>query len=178
LPPTGSVREQRPFLDWVLRGEFPSFNGTTALSDSLCPSRRASLPSLGDTLRCACRFAPVGPERRPRAWGSAPGPHGREVVRMEAVQGLPGFWTTLVQLRPVLRPRPERTPLARTVCRCCPRAVKNEGSQRVILSGLNRTALLLAVYASSRPLRHPDARLASGCWLGFTAWDWLPTEFQ
>jgi hypothetical protein len=46
-------------------------------SDILRPSRRASLPSLGDTLRCACHFAPVGPERQPRAWGSFSGPHYR-----------------------------------------------------------------------------------------------------
>jgi hypothetical protein len=46
---------------------------------------------------------------------------------------------------------------------------------RVIISRLNSTALLLAVYASSWPLRNPDARLASGCWLGSTGWDWLPT---
>lgn len=32
------------------------------------------------------------------------------------------------------------------------------------LSGLNHTALALAVYASSRRLPGPDARLASRCW--------------
>jgi len=34
-----------------------------------------------------------------------------------------------VDLCRVLRPRPDRTPLALTVCRCCPRAVKNEDSR-------------------------------------------------
>src|ERR1700730_9234273 len=63
--PPGAPRRvrpsQRPSLHWVLQGEFPSFDGTMALCDSLCPSRRASLPSRGDTLRCACGFAPGGP---------------------------------------------------------------------------------------------------------------------
>jgi hypothetical protein len=48
--------------------------------------------------------------------------------------------------------------------------------RRVVLSRLNRTAWALAVYASSGGLPAQDARLASGCWLGFTGWDWLPTE--
>jgi hypothetical protein len=46
------------------------------------------------------------------------------------------------------------------------------------LSRLNRTASALAVYASPRPLRGRHARLASGCWLGFAGWDWLPTGFH
>ena len=39
------------------------------------------------------------------------------------------------------------------VCRRGPRADKDEGSPRVMLSGLNSTALVLAVYASQEPLR-------------------------
>jgi len=37
-------------------------------SDSLSPCRRAWFPSLGDTMRDACVFAPVGPDEQPQAW--------------------------------------------------------------------------------------------------------------
>jgi len=46
------------------------------------------------------------------------------------------------------------------------------------LSRLHPAALALAVYASPRRLPGQDARLASGCWLGVTGWDWLPTGFE
>ena len=54
----------------------------------------------------------------------------------------------------------------------------DEGSPRVVISGLNRTAFDLAVYASQgwSPTRH--ARLASGCWSGSTGRDWLPAGFH
>src|SRR5208337_1667058 len=54
----------------------------------------------------------------------------------------------------------------------------DEGSPRVLISGLNRTAFDLAVYASQwwSPTRH--ARLASGCWSGSTGRDWLPAGFH
>src|SRR5271157_1264133 len=50
----------------------------------------------------------------------------------------------------------------------------DEGSPRVVISGLNRTAFDLAVYASQgwSPAHH--ARLASGCWSSSTGRDWLP----
>ena len=54
----------------------------------------------------------------------------------------------------------------------------DEGSPRVVISGLNRTAFDLAVYASQgwSPAHH--ARLASGCWPGSTGRDWLPAGFH
>jgi hypothetical protein len=54
----------------------------------------------------------------------------------------------------------------------------DEGSPRVLISGLNRTAFDLAVYASQgwSPTRH--ARLASGCWSSSTGRDWLPAGFH
>jgi hypothetical protein len=45
-----------------------------------------------------------------------------------------------------------------------PRSFNDEGSLREVISGLNSTAWVLAVYASSVALLHHDARLASGCW--------------
>jgi hypothetical protein len=62
-------------------------------SDVLRPSRRAWLPSRGDTRRCACGFAPSGPGRRPRAGGSSSGPPYRrlrlETIRTSQVPGEP-----------------------------------------------------------------------------------------
>src|SRR3954452_20659366 len=46
------------------------------------------------------------------------------------------------------------------------------------LSGLNRTAFDLAVYASQGWLPTHHARLASGCWSGSTGRDWLPAGFH
>ena len=59
-----------------------------------------------------------------------------------------------------------------------PATDNDEGSPRVLISGLNRTAFDLAVYASQgwSPTRH--ARLASGCWSGSTGRDWLPAGFH
>src|SRR5271157_2618375 len=59
-----------------------------------------------------------------------------------------------------------------------PATDNDEGSPRVVISGLNRTAFDLAVYASQgwSPTRH--ARLASGCWSGSTGRDWLPAGFH
>lgn len=80
-------------------------------------------------------------------------------------------------LCPVLRPRRDQTHQAVTVRWHGPRADKDEGSPRVMLSRLYGTALALAVYASPGGLPAQDARLASGCWPGCTGWDWLPTGF-
>src|SRR5208283_706926 len=54
----------------------------------------------------------------------------------------------------------------------------DEGSPRCVISGLNRTAFDLAVYASQgwSPTHH--ARLASGYWSGSTGRDWLPAGFH
>src|SRR5213592_1070464 len=46
------------------------------------------------------------------------------------------------------------------------------------ISRLDPAASARAVYASPRESPHADARLASGCRLGSTGWDWLPTEFD
>ena len=65
------------------RIEFPEFTGTMECSDFLRPSRRAWLPSLGDTLRCVCGFAPNGPERATAGLGFVSGPHCRKIMRRE-----------------------------------------------------------------------------------------------
>ena len=144
---------QRPSLPWVLRGEFPSFDGTMALCDSLCPSRRASLPSLGDTLRCACVSLPAVQDTKPRAWGSYAGPHVRTVPQ-GGNQGLPGSRTTHCPF--ALFFDPGRTEHIRPI-RCdgmAPAMSTTKAPTKIQLSRLNRTALGLAVYASSRALPH------------------------
>jgi hypothetical protein len=59
-----------------------------------------------------------------------------------------------------------------------PANVKNEGSKRLVLSGLNHTTFDLAVYASQGELPHHHARLASGCWSGFARRDSYPQGFS
>ena len=54
----------------------------------------------------------------------------------------------------------------------------DEGSPRCVISGLNRTAFDLAVYASQGWSLTHHARLASGCWSGSTGRDWLPAGFH
>jgi hypothetical protein len=149
VPLGGSARRQRPSLPWLLRGEFASFNGTMALCDSRCPSRRASLPSLGDTLRCACRFAPGGPGHPTAGLGFVVrSPRPDHAAGKQA--GPPRFPDNPMSLCPVLRPRQDRAHQAIAVCRHGPRSDHNEGSHEFIqLSRLNRTASGLAVYASS-----------------------------
>jgi hypothetical protein len=138
-----------------LRVWFPGFNGTTKCSDLLRLSRQARLPSPGDTLRCVCRFAPVGPERRPRAWGSSSGPHCRTVyagrqLRISQVPGQPLCSFALFF-------DPGRTTRIRPL-RCvgtAPAMSTTKAPTTTSLSGLNSTASELAVYASSGALPHP-----------------------
>jgi hypothetical protein len=80
LPSTGSPRYR-----------FPSFDSTMKMCDSLPPSRRASLPSLGDTLCGACRSLPAIQNAKSRARGSHAGPPTglvhRETIRVSQVPG-------------------------------------------------------------------------------------------
>ncbi len=48
----------------------------------------------------------------------------------------------------------------------------DEGSPRVLISGLNHTAFDLAVYASQGRLPTRHVRLASGCWSSSTRLDY------
>ena len=55
-----------------------------------------------------------------------------------------------------------------------PACVQDEGSRRLVISGLNHTTFDLAVYASQGGSPHRHARLASGCWPGFARRDSYP----
>jgi hypothetical protein len=59
-----------------------------------------------------------------------------------------------------------------------PACVHDEGSTRLVFSGLNHTTFDLAVYASQDGLPHHHARLASGCWSGFARRDSYPQGFS
>ena len=54
----------------------------------------------------------------------------------------------------------------------------DEGSIRVVISGLNRTAFDLAVYALRGWLPTHHTRPDSGCWPSSTGRDWLPAGFH
>ena len=54
-------------------------------------------------------------------------------------------------------------------------ALRTTKAPAIILSWLNDTASVVAVYASSPGSPPTNARLASGCRLRSTGWDWLPT---
>ena len=153
LPSTGSPRSR-----------FSCFIGTMKMCDVLHPSRRASFPSLGDTMRCGLRFAPCGSGRPTAGQGfviRSPLPdrstHG-------GVQDLPGSWGTLVFLCRVLRPRQDRRIRRLDVVGVAPAMSTTKAPTITVISGLNSTALELAVYASCGRLPGQHATLASGCW--------------
>ena len=59
-----------------------------------------------------------------------------------------------------------------------PACVHDEGSRRLVLSGLNHTTFDLTVYASQDGSPHHHARLASGCWSSFARRDSYPQGFS
>ena len=126
LVPTNSSAARHPLpFPGSARLAFPCFAGTMRCSDSLPPSRLTCLRS------AIPRVAPVLSLSQPRAPDCEPGV-GKPVAPVPARSawrgpGPPRFPGNPMDLRRVLRPRPSRTPLALTVCRCCPRADKNEG---------------------------------------------------
>jgi len=59
-----------------------------------------------------------------------------------------------------------------------PACVHDEGSRRLVLSGLNHTTFDLTVYASQDGLPHHHARIASGCWSSFARRDSYTESFS
>ena len=59
-----------------------------------------------------------------------------------------------------------------------PACVHDEGSRRLVLSGLNHTTFDLTVYASQGGSPHHHASLASGCWSSFARRDSYPQGFS
>jgi hypothetical protein len=104
---------------------------------------------------------PTVQDTKPRAWGWSSGPRARTNTPGD-LQGLPGSWRTLVSLCPVLRPRQDLTQQACYAVAGAAPALSTAKAPATELSGLNGTALGLAVYASRCPLPEHHARLASG----------------
>jgi len=163
VPPAGSARWQRPSLHRVLRGEFPGFDGTTALCDSLGPSRRTRLPSPDNTMRGACLSLPAVQVAQPRAWGSSPGPHCRENTQGGS-SGPPRFPRNPRVPTPCspTPAGPTRQALRRR--QRGPRDVHDEGSHDnhsfgAPSHGLGTRCLRFVSCIAAR-----DARLASRCW--------------
>ena len=170
FPANGSVARHSLPSTGSPRSECPGVSGTMKCSDVLRPSRRASLPSLGATMRCVGRFAPIGPARTTVGRGfviRSPLPDFFAWRR----SGPPRFLENPGVLMPCsLTPAGPNAP-GHTVRRHGPRSQNDEGSHLAVISGLYRTASALAVYASPGGLPAQDARLASGCWPSSTRRD-------
>ena len=110
-----------------------------------------------------CAFAPVGPGRPTAGQGFVAGPHYRHDPH-GGVQDFPGSWGTLLFLCRVLRPRQDRRVRRLDVVGTAPAMSTTKAPTISCLSGLNGTALELAVYASCGRLSGQHATLASGCW--------------
>jgi hypothetical protein len=127
-----------------------------------------------DTMRCVCGFAPDSPAAQLQARGWYPvspaGMSRMERIRVSQVPG--GSWCAYaVFFDPgwIEHPLPWRSADAAPVVS---KTKAPAGSTLEAPSHGLSTGCLRFV----RAIAGPDARLASGCWLGFTGWDWSPTE--
>jgi hypothetical protein len=141
LPSTGSSGASSP-ASWVLWR-----CATPWLPFAALRCLRLAIPDAASVLSL-----PAVPNAQPRARGSSPVP-STGIIPSGDAQGLPGSQGTLLDLCRVLRPRPDRTHLADDGVPMLPPFCPRRRLPRVVLSRLNRTALALAVYASSSPLR-------------------------
>jgi hypothetical protein len=129
FPSNGSMSRRPLPLPGSFRVRFPWFTGTMRRSDSLPPFRRASFPSLGDTTRHVCLFAPTAQttDRGPGV-GNPVAPAGINVWRGP---GSLRFLGDPLRLCPVLRPRSDRAHQAHSVCRHGPRIWQQRRLRRV-----------------------------------------------
>ena len=139
-----------------------------------CPSRRASLPSLGGTTT-----APAA---------SLLHVHGRSPVQARTLvcrrpsgspvmetSSSPRFLGHPFRICPALRPRPGRRASPFRHVRCCPRIVDCEGPSEHSPFEAQSHGFCGRCLRFALRVAPADARLASGCLLCFTGWDWLPT---
>jgi hypothetical protein len=144
-------------------GRFPRFNGTIRRSDSPPPVPPRFVAFARAVSRSHPRFDPVAAGCAGRGPGVGhPVPPAGALPRRW--RGLPGSWGTSVSVPCSPTPAGPRAP---GHCGAAARPsveLKTSAPAGIIISGLNRTARSLAVYASQRrsPGRH--ARLAPGCW--------------
>ena len=160
-----------PFLHGVLRDSFPRFSGLMEDSDFLSPIPLRFVSFGSAVLLAAPDFALLRQEPRRRSLGylfaGLPDrPLRGETTGSPKVPGQPLCSHALFS-DPGGTPRP-----GHTASRCClPLQLQRRLPASYSLSGLNRTACSLAVYASQggSPLHH--ARLASGCGPHFAGQD-------
>jgi hypothetical protein len=158
---------------WV---EFPGFCGTIeALRLPAAHPAALRFPSFGGTtgsrkFRFRRRYV-----RQRRTWSWSPGTSGRELSWRR--QDLPCSWGTPIVLLPCSPTPADRSHQAFAMRRRGPHS-DHKGGYRDEFSGLNDTALALAVYALPDGSPHRDTRLASGCWPSSTGRAWLPARFR
>ena len=164
LPSTGSGAATVPPLHQYYGGA----------KTSRCPCRRASLPSLGDTMSASdCSFLCFLGCPSTQAWTLLCGrPSGSPV--MESTRP-PRFLGHPLHICPALGPRSGRRAKPFRHAGAVPALSTTKTPTRNNLSRLNHTASAVAVYASPTGSPPTSARLASGCRLRSTGWDWLPT---
>ena len=165
LPSTGSSEVSSPASTVLWRCATPC-------------APRAGLGCLRPTLPCVAPVVslPAVQVAQPRAWGSSPGPHCRENTQ-GGYSGPPRFPRNPCVPTPCSPTPAGPTRQAIRRYRHGPRDVHDEGSHDNPLSGINHTALALAVYASSRALLHTTQDLLPA--VGhFAGRDWLPAGFQ
>jgi hypothetical protein len=166
-----------PSLHGVPRDGSPA---SAILRDAPTPRRPSQLVS--DSSRAGTIVSPV--VRSPRSWASHRGPGScrfRSPIRSYdgnvGVSQVPGkpWWSLSVLFDPGRIRQAEWT--MSKLPDTAPACVHDEGSTRLVFSGLNHTTFDLAVYASQGGSPHRHARLASGCWSSFARRDSCPQGF-
>jgi hypothetical protein len=145
------------------RYRFPCVNGTMKVCDSRRPSHRASFPSLGDTRRRACRFAPCGPGHPTAGQGNeirSPHPDHNAWRR----SGPPRFLESPPVSMPCSRTPADLRARPNTARRHGPRASYYEGSPQVGFRGsiARPRHSLSTLRPVGRPHRTQDSLPAAG----------------
>ena len=175
---SNGVMTWRPLLSTGSLGWFPRFHDTMGRSDS-----PPSVSTRSNSSRADTTVSPV--VCSPRSWASHRGPGScrfRSPLRIDdgnvGVSQVPWkpWWSLSVLFDPGRIRQAEWT--MSELPDTAPACVHDEGSRRLVLSGLNHTTFDLTVYASQDGSPHHHARLASGCWSSFTRRDSYPQGFS
>ena len=148
--------------------------------DSLPPISPRFVSFAGRYHRCVRCSSPPAPDAEPWINRELVGGISSRLARWKR-QGLPSSWRNPCDHSPYSSDPGVTRQAEWTMSKlpgAAPATDHDEGSPRCVISGLNRTAFDLAVYASQGWLPTHHARLASGCWSGSTGRDWLPAGFH